>query len=327
MAMDMKAPIDISAVLKAVVKHKDVLTAVDKADAFAVLQHFTPIPGVTDSIELGKVEGGSISAKYNGVFVGDAKLGTIVPRTLKVRPVVAEMADEPERYRRSYIAQVPGEQRSSHPFELWIINHGIELASNDLHNAIFVAKYSASVDDKDITDAFDGLGTILMAEKTATNISVAKGNMYATGELTRANIGDKLREMFRSMPQSFRSKKSKVYMSADMADLYDDWLEDEATITIHDDAAGQQFLKGSKKMCEIVRLTCLPDDSQMVFFSRKENVCYGFDKISDLKSMKPFASGNPYLFTATMKYVIGFQLVSIHPSEFLINDQPLTPVD
>ena len=66
--MDFKAPIDITTVLTAVKKHRDILKAVDKLDASEVLKHFTPVPGITDSLELGKVEGGSISSKYTGKF-------------------------------------------------------------------------------------------------------------------------------------------------------------------------------------------------------------------------------------------------------------------
>ena len=43
--MDFKAPIDITAVLTAVKKHKDILKAVDKLDASEVLRHFTPGTG------------------------------------------------------------------------------------------------------------------------------------------------------------------------------------------------------------------------------------------------------------------------------------------
>lgn len=325
MAIDLKAPIDITAVMTAVKKHKDLLTAVDKLDAMEVLQFFTPMPGITDSIELGKVEGGSISSKYMGVFLGDKTLGTIVPRTLKVRPVVAEMADEPERYRRSYIAEVPGEQRAQHPFELWIIQHGISLASADLHEAIFVAKYSASADDKAITDSFDGLGTIIEADKASGLIAVEKGNLYATGDITRANCGQKLLDMWRSRPKTFRRKDSIMIIPDEMGDLYDDWLADESTILLKDESAGAEYLRNTKGKCRLVRVACMPDSSKMVILTTKANVVYGFDKMSDLKSMKPFASGNPYLFTATMKYVIGFQFISIHESEFCVNDQPMVP--
>ena len=186
--MDLKAPIDITAVMTAVKKHKDLLKAVDRLEAMEVLQHFTPMPGITDSIELGKVEGGTISSKYNGVFLGDKKMGVIVPRRLVVRPVVMEMADEPERYRRSYIAEVPGEVRKEHPFELWIIQHGHNLASEDLLNAIFIAKYSAAANDLEITDAFDGIGTVLGADRASNLITEALGNMFVTGTLTSAVV-------------------------------------------------------------------------------------------------------------------------------------------
>ena len=83
--MDLTQPIDITAVMSAVKKHANLLNAIDRLDASEVLKHFTPMPGIRDSIELGKVEGGTISSKYMGVFIGNKNLGKIVPRTLKVR--------------------------------------------------------------------------------------------------------------------------------------------------------------------------------------------------------------------------------------------------
>ena len=146
--------------MTAVKKNANLLNASDRLDACGGLKHFTPRPGIRDSIELGKVEGGTISSKYMGVFIGNKNLGKIVPRTLKVRPVVAEMADEPERYRRSYITEIPGELLKEHPFEVWIISHGIGLASKALLEVIFTAVYDASTDAKGIEDSFVGLGKI-----------------------------------------------------------------------------------------------------------------------------------------------------------------------
>lgn len=325
--MDLKSPIDITAVLAAVKKHKDLLKAIDKLDASEVLQHFTPMPGITDSIELGKVEGGSISSKYMGVFLGEKKLGKIVPRRLIVRPVVMEMADEPERYRRSYIAEVPGDIRKEHPFELWIIQHGHAIASEDLHTAVFIAQYNSSADAKEITDAFDGLGTIIESEKIAGALSVANGNMYETGALSRVNIGERLLKMYRAMPETFKRKSSKMFISSSLGEMYDDWRKDEGQIIIGqtEETTGTKYLIGTNGKCELVRLYNLPEDSQFCFLTTKANVVYGFDKESDFRSIKPFASGNPYLFTAAGKYVIGFQLISIHKSEFCVNDCPLNP--
>lgn len=326
--MDLKKPIDIEAVNTTVRKHKDVLVPLDMLDVKDVLKDCTPMPGVTDSITLGKTENGTIAKKYTGVFIGADNLGKIVPRTLVVNPIVAEMADEPERYRRAFISEVHGglwTADAKHPFEVWLIQHGINLASQDMHNSIFTAKYDSSPDKKAIENAYNGWGSILMDEKTAGNISVEKKNVFATGVLSRADIGDKLLSMWRNMPKTFRRKESLLWISEDVADMYDDWLKDETTQLADTDVAGAQYLKGTNKRCRIKRTSAFPENSQLVLLTTRANMVYGFDKASDMTGMKAFPSGNPYLFTATMKFVFGCQFVSIHPSELCINDQPLTP--
>ena len=325
--MDFKQPIDITAVMTAVKKYKKELQSVDRLSASEVLQHMTPISGVTDSIELGKVEGGTVSSKYTGTFKAGKYLGKIVPRRLIVRSVVMEMDDEPERYRRTYITEVPGGILQRHPFELWLINHGISLASEDLLNAMMTARYSADPEKTEITDSFDGLGTVIEDAKKVGDISSLEGNLFTTGELTRANIGDKLLEMWRRMPKTFKRKKNiKMFLSSDLGDMYDDWRKDEGTIIIGgtEETDGTKYLLGSQKKCEIVRLPNMPEGSQMVILTTKENVCYGFDKYGDFSSIRPFFK-DPYHFTASGKYVIGFQLQSVHKSEFCINERPLDP--
>jgi hypothetical protein len=324
--MDLTKPIDITAVNGAVVKHKNVMVPIDRLQANDVLKHCTPMPGITNSIVLGKVEGGTISKKYSGVFLGSDNLGKIVPRTLTVYPIVAEMSDEPERYRRSWITEVKGGlDPNKHPFEVWLIQHGINIASEDLHNGLFIAKYDSDPKKKELENSFDAWGTILENEKTAGNISIEKGNMFATGAMDATNIGQKLLDMWRAMPKTFRKKKAVLWVSEDLGDDYDDWLESETIQLPGTDESEIQYLKKTNKRVQIIRTNAFPEGSQFVLLTTKENMVYGYDKESDLTGMKAFASGNPYLFTATMKYVFGCQFVSIHPSELCINDQPLKP--
>lgn len=326
--INLTTPIDITAVNAAVAKATNLMVGIDKLDANETLQFATPISGVTDSIELGKVEGGSVSSKYNGIFLGNKSLGKVVPRRLIVRPIVAEMSDEPERYRRSYIAVVDGGlDPKKHPFETWLIQQGIELASQDLHNVLLSAKFNADEAALGIEDAFDAWGTIIEAEKTATKISTTVGNMVATGAITAANAGDKLLAMYRAMPVTFKKKKdAQMIISYEMGEMYDDWYKTEHDRLPNQDVAGQTILEGTNGKCKLVRTASFPDGSQMVILTTKPNMVYGFDKMGDLKAMKAFESGNPYKFSAAMKYVFGCQFVSIHPSEFCVNDQPLTPV-
>ena len=328
--MDFTSPIDITAVIGAVKKHKDLMTSLDAQAAGDILKHFTAIPGIKDSLTLGRTELMGVSRKYTGQFIGHVSNGKIVPRTLKVYPCVMEMADEPERYRRTYITEVAGGLNpKSHPFEIWLINYGITCASQDLHDVMLNAEYDSDSEQTGLETSFDGPFTILMKEKLAGEISKAKGNLYETGTLTRLNIGTELLKMYRAMPSTFKSKKDvTMYISESLGELYDDWLDDQGTLITGSGAetAGEQYLRNTNKKVKLVRLTGMPDESQFVCLTTKKNVCYGFDKMQDFANLTPFMSGNPYMFTAAGKYVLGFQFVTIDKSELCINDQPLVPV-
>ena len=333
-SMDLTAPIDIQAVIGAVKQHQDLLVAIDMLDAGEVLKHCYGIPGVTDSITLGRVEVGSVSSMYNGVFIGRTANGKVVPRTLTVYPIKIEEADEPERYRRTYITEVRGGlYDGGHPFEVWLVAHVLQLASNDLLGVLFTAEYDSTQisgsANSDIKYAFNGWGTIAWNEINAATptISTAIGNMYATGVMTVQNIGDQLLGMWRSRPETFRRKASKLFMSADLVDMYTDWYEAKYTFVagVGDEEGHPLYLRGTNKKCEIVPVYGLPQDSQFVLLTTQQNMCYGFDKESDLKTVKPFTSGNPYWFTMAGKYVFGCQFASIHKSEFCVNDRRLTP--
>ena len=329
--MDLTKPIDITAVIGAVKKHKDLMTSLDAEQANDILQHFTAIPGIKDSLTLGRTELMKVSRKYTGQFIGHVSAGKIVPRTLKVYPCVMEMDDEPERYRRTYITEVKGGlDPKSHPFEIWLINYGIKCASQDLHDVLLIADYDSDTTKTGLDTSFDGPFTILMDEVAEETISEEIGNMFATGKLTRANIGTELLKMYRHMPNTFKKKKDiKMYISHDLGEMYDDWLDDQGVLVTGSGAetAGQQFLRNSNKKVELVRLTGMPDGSQFVLLTTKANVCYGYDKDGDFKRLVPFESGNPYHFTAAGKYVLGFQFVTIDPSDLCINDRSIDSAD
>ena len=327
--MDLTKPIDITAVQDAVKRHQDLLVSIRDKEASKLLSLFAPMPGIKDSIVLGRTELGSVSRGYTGKFLGQLESGKIVPRTLKVYPVVMEMEDEPERYRRWYLGDVAGGIiPNTHPFEIWLHNYGIDCASEDLAAALLTAKRDETKLKDGVQYAFDGPLTIIQAEIAAGNIAVAKGNRYATGALTRANVGTKLLEMWRSRKKSFRDKQSEMWISSDVMDLYVDWLEDQGVhVTGTQGEATQEtaYLRNTAKKVKLVEVPYMPEGSQFVMLMMPRTIFYGYDKDSDMKQLKPFASGNPYMYTAVGKYVIGFQLVSIHELIFCCNDQPISP--
>lgn len=327
--MDYTTPIDITAVLEAVREHQDLLVTLDAEQAGDILQHFTPMPGVKDSITLGRTTLGKISHKYTGQFLGQLAAGKIVPRTLVVYPCVMEMSDEPERYRRAYITEVKGGlDPNSHPFEVWLNNYGIKSASKELHDVILTAKYDADSKKTSLADSFDGPLTIIQKGITDGDISDANGNLYTgMATLTAANIGTELLKMYRAIPQTMKKYEVQMHISVDLGEMYDDWLDAQGTLITGSGAetAGQQYLRNTNHKCKLVRMSGMPEGSQFVWITIKENQFYGYDKESDMNTIKPFNSGNPYLYTAAGKYVLGFQFATFDKSLFLCNNKPIVP--
>lgn len=333
--MDLTTPIDITAVIQAVREHQDLLVALDAEQAGDILQHFTPIPGVKDSITLGRTTLAKISHKYTGKFLGQIASGKIKPRTLKVYPCVMEMSDEPERYRRAYITEVKGGlDPNSHPFEIWLNNYGVKCASKELHDVMLTAAYDDDPEKTALESSFDGPLTIIDADRsidpddTTHEISVKHGNLYIeSAAYSSANIGDKLLAMWRSLPGTLRAQKVKMHISMDLGDMYDDWLDANGQLITGSGAetAGQEFLRNTGKKCELVRMSGMPSGSEFVWITVKENQFYGYDQDSDMSRIVPFPSGNPYLYTASGKYVLGFQFASFDKSMFLCNNKPIDP--
>ncbi len=317
--MDLTKPIDISSVNNTAVKYKKEIQTLDMLSANEMLQHFTLVSGVTDSLVLSHmIPGLNNSRGYDGTFTADKKIGTIVPRTLTVRPIVYELSDEPERLRRTFLTEVRGKVENPEAFYRWLINWCIAKASEELYDVLTDAAYDAATAGTHINKAFDGLETIIAAEIVSTAISAANGNYYDPGTAyTSANIGDLLLAQWRTMPATFRKKGGDCHISFDMGDMYDDWYKGEHDAPPMVDTAGQMFLDGTNGKCRIIRHSNI--SNQRVIMTRKENIVYGTDKLSDMSSLNAFISGNPYLFTATMKYVFGIQIVTLDKSMFSTN--------
>lgn len=322
MAFNYKDPINIEAVNNTAVLYGDVLKGIDKLKTASLLANLMVMPDIQSSLILGKTESGTITKKYDGQFDGDKNIGEIVPRTLNVYPVVAEISDEPERYRRSFISRLATNMwNQAHPFELFLLQHGIDLADEEMFYAIFVAKRSEDPNKKKITDSFDGFFTLIDTDITTGLISSVKENLYANGAITRANAGDYLLEMWRTRHAVLQEADTNMWISTALGNLYDDWYRDEHDNPPFVDQSGQMFLEGTGGKCKLVRTNAFPSTSQRVILTKRTNMYCGTDKLSDLKSMRAFVSGNPYKYTATMKFVWGTQFESINKREFCVNDR------
>jgi len=69
----------------------------------------------------------------------------------------------------------------------------------------------------------------------------------------------------------------------------------------------------------------MPADSSFAMLTLQQNVCYGFDKPSDMRTLR--AVPDDYMFKALGKYVFGTQFVSFRSEWFVTNDQPVDSAD
>lgn len=321
MAIDLTKPIDINVFNNTAVQHSKDIKTVNMLKAEDALKLMSLEMDVKDSRKIYEYNPtGGNSRKYDGVFTGGS-LGKMTGRTITVYPIVFEMSDEPERYRRSFMNDFALKKVDETTlFELWLLQRGIEQASEELYNAIWSAKRDDDEAKKGIEYAFDGIATIIDADITAGTISTANKNLYDAGSaMSVANIGEILLEMWRSAHQTFKEKGGIMIMNHTMAEMYDSWYQAQHDKPPMIDVAGQMFLEGTNGKCKIVRLGCIPEASQQIVLTSDMNLCYGIDDLNDLKKLRAFNSGNPYMFTANMKYVFGTQIRSVHPRNFVTN--------
>ena len=136
--MDLDKPINIEAVNNVSEKFAKVIRRLSLLSVNDTLKWLTMMPGITDAINLATHEHKTVMKPYTGIFEGNKKIGDIVPRRLTVYPGVAEISDEPERYRRSWMTDVAGGlDPNKHPFEKWLLETIAGVISEDLNMAVF----------------------------------------------------------------------------------------------------------------------------------------------------------------------------------------------
>lgn len=164
-------------------------------------------------------------------------------------------------------------------------------------------------------DLFNGYDTIIKNEITATKISVANSNLQDLGELTIANIGDKLTAFYRATYKAFRKKKKvKLFLSTDLLDMYDDWFVANFNTTIDPDAE-RRYLHRTNKRVELVALAGM-EGAEHLILSTKRNMLVGVDQMSAKEKFSINQPDNPKVVQFFMTMYFGVDFESIDKGEF-----------
>lgn len=155
-------------------------------------------------------------------------------------------------------------------------------------------------------DLFNGFSTLTQKAITAGDLSTAKKNYtdLSSDALTGANIGDVLKQTWRSLPTYLKGKKVKLYLPVSLVELYEDWFQVEFGHAPWNDGFHHKTLIGSNKNCEFVPLDNM-EGQPFMFFSFRENFQVGVDQVSDKETVEIRRPDNPKLVQFFMKAHFG----------------------
>lgn len=200
-----------------------------------------------------------------------------------------------------------------------IIRHNITEICKTLSENLNLVLWSAVRNPEGTTsaDLFNGWDTITNAEKTAGNISAAKGNyIKLTEDITTENAVDVLKAAFRKAHVILKRRNTFMYMAPSIQEKYEDAYSILHNATPWVQGFEQLVLEGSEKKCKFVPLTSKAG-SKYIHLSVKENMLIGVDQMGDIEDVAiEHFSAFTVEFVATMFF--GVQFESIDPRRLFV---------
>lgn len=275
-------------------------------------KHFNLIPGIADKFIMTHMQMKKLLKPYKTDWNPNADKATLVPRTLRVEVGQVELEEEPEAYRKTFLAErlKPGASGATqHPFEQFFLEQIMLRIAHDLNmdTLFYGVKNSNGTLPKDVNDGFH---KIIDTEITAGNISTARGNMIGTGSITNSNAVSKLKTFYRSIAKEWRSAMLKLYISHDIYDKYCDDYQAQNNSLPYNTAFNKTFLEGSNQMCELVPLSSMRD-SQRLILAPQWNMAIGVDTMSAQEEVLVRQGNNPKTLQFFAKLAFGVQIQSL----------------
>lgn len=323
MALDLTKPIDIQQVNNTAGQKQPKISRLMMESIKDILKFFYPEYNVQSTRDLLTFKEGNIMQPYDGQLTTAKDLGVIDKRTLTVNVGMLYVKDEIERYRTTYLVTLEelGLKEKQLPFAQWYLETIAKVGMQDLHALPWQGVKGAGNTALDITDGFL---KIIADEITATNITVALGNLYeltgAAADYTSATIGAELKAQFNLFPALTQKKGVIAHIPYRYKQMYKDWYISEYP-NVTDGNVPTEYLDGTDKKCKINWETGI-GTSKRVTMAPKNNLVYGIDKLNkEFGKITVFnPNNNPFLVAAVNKIVLGFQIRTLDKREFNVNN-------
>jgi hypothetical protein len=270
----------------------------------------------------------------NSAIAYAGEVGKIKERILEVKTSYAALKEHLAAYKDGKLilntveAQKIDNQMKKHPLEVQIIGAKIKTIGEDIIDYLFHGEY----DDEGTTpaDMFDGYNKIIADEIISGAIAEGNKNMVTTGALLAPVSGDT--DAWDALVDFIRSAHPQLRKNAVL------YITDEALFNAIDALGNkiqykgvmefdvfQQHLQGTtKSKLQIISDTALGTGSRLMLTAPR-TLDFGMNTKSDVDFVQirnPFEDPNIIQFWT--QWDAGCRIRSIHPKEFLVNEQTAT---
>lgn len=261
------------------------------------------------------------------VAISDSDLGKASESTLEVYKAYASVKDNIQNYKTVSVGpdQLLGKNQSkTHPWQMVMLMSIVRTFGEDILDALFPADRDTAVQSP--LGAFKGFDTLIDTMVSASDISIALGNLVNTSTISAPSDGndtdaaDQLLAFWRSAHPMLRSTNSILLVPADIGDYYDDAYFNKYKTKPTTDDYNRIVLHGSGNKCRIIRSNIM-GTGQRIILTVPGNLDFGMDTLSDadfVQVRNPYEDPNLVQFWIQGDY--GCRIREVHEKVFQINE-------
>jgi hypothetical protein len=276
-----------------------------------VANDITVYPGVKNTIKLTKLTAGGGARPYSATHQPNTSALAYTGRDLEVKIGKLDLLVEPLKYNQTWMSEMmrPGTNPDDLPFAQYVWEQVFkELAAEINNSTAYLGSYNGA--GTNAAAIATGLGTLIAAEITATNLTP-----IATGAVSSTNAVAKFEEMMKAMPVAYRSNGFNIYCSYTNFDRYqEDYRERYKKYVEMND--GQYFMDATARKVRIIPCSWMGTSSRLIA-TPKENLLMGTDLLSDMNQINMVP--DVWTIKTGIGFKVGFQIRDL--AAIRVNDQ------
>jgi hypothetical protein len=269
--------------------------------------------------------------------VAEGEIGKAIERELTPKECFTALKDHIMNYSNKRVISNQSEKvdtkQKRHPLELLIIESKIRTVNEDIIDALFHAKRDN--EDKSPMGMFDGFNELIDTEISNGEVSTAKGNLVETGSLSTPAT-DEDTEAFNKLVAFIRSasphlrRKGVLYITNDALFHCMDALGNK--LKYKNALEFEVFVEHLRGLTQAANLRLITHEAlgsgSRLLYTIPRNLDFGLGtrgEESFVQVRAPYEDPNIAQFW--MQWSSGARVTSIHPKEFLVNDQTNTATE